>query len=413
VNAVLAPYISKSARLTEKGLKLERVTNLLEAAGNPHEKLKIVHIAGTSGKTSTSYYVAELLKASGKKVGLTVSPHVEGVNERVQINGEPMSEVLFCKELGEFLDMVGSAARKPSYFEVLTAFAFWVFERQGVDYAVLETGLGGLYDATNVTRRPDKVCVITDIGFDHMHILGNTLDKIASQKAGIIQDRNHAFMYEQGDEIMRSVRDRATKKHAELHTLHEEAERHARKDILVDMAAYQQRNWLLAYSAYRHLEKRDGLKHLDDKTLIRTQSIRIPGRMDILDLNGKTLVMDGAHNGQKMGAFIRSFRIMYPGVKPAVMISLRDTKDHGDLVPLLKPFASRIITTAFTASQDTLIRSMDPDVLAKAFRDGGITDVVSIRDYAEAFKTLLDSPEDVYMVTGSFYLLKQIKDMAS
>jgi dihydrofolate synthase/folylpolyglutamate synthase len=411
VNAALAPYISKSARLTEKGLRLERVTKLLEAAGNPHKNLKVIHIAGTSGKTSTSYYMSELVRASGKKVGLTVSPHVENVNERVQINGKPMPEAPFCKEFGEFLDLVRDAANKPSYFEVLTAFAFWVFERQGVDYAVLETGLGGLYDATNVTRRPDKVCVITDIGFDHMHILGDTLPKIAAQKAGIIQPGNQVLMYKQASEIMRPIRARAAKQHAKLHLLDEQAERRIWHKNLADMAAYQQRNWLLAYGAYRHLEKRDGLKHLTTGTLLKTQSIRIPGRMDTVNMKGKVLVMDGAHNGQKMAAFIDSFRRIYPDAKPAVLLSLRDTKDYHDLVTLLKPFASRIITTTFSTAQDSYIRSMDANVLADAFRAGGMPDVVVIDDHNEAFRTLLDSPEDVYMVTGSFYLLKQVRNL--
>ncbi|HEX5743832.1 MAG TPA: Mur ligase family protein, partial [Candidatus Saccharimonadales bacterium] len=335
----------------------------------------------------------------------------DGVNERVQINGKPMPEAEFCKELGKFLDMVGGAAKKPSYFEVLTAFALWVFERQDVDYAVLETGLGGLYDATNVTRRPDKICIITDIGFDHMHILGDTLAKIAAQKAGIIQGRNHVFMYGQAADVMRAVRRHASEQGAKLHVLDEQAERRVWKKDLADMAAYQQRNWLLAHGAYRYLEKRDGLKNLSRKTLLKAQAVRIPGRMDIVDLNGKVLVMDGAHNGQKMGAFIKSFQHMYPGVKPAVLISLRDTKDYHDLIPLLRPFAGRVITTAFTASQDTYIRSMDPKLLAKDFRAGGISEVTVIDRHDEAFKALLDSPEQVCMVTGSFYLLKQVKDM--
>lgn len=411
VNAALAPYISKSARLTEKELKLERVSQLLEAVGNPHEHLRIIHIAGTSGKTSTSYYITSLLRAAGKKTGLTVSPHVDSVNERVQVDGEPLPEKLFCDELGKFLDIIEGAARSPSYFEVLTAFAFWVFARQGVDYAVIETGLGGLYDATNVAHRKDKVCVITDIGFDHMHILGDTIARIAAQKAGIIHEGNQAFMYRQSADIMRAVRSSVTRHRAKLNLFDEQAERRIWRESLADMAAYQQRNWLLSYGVYRYIEERDGLKHLDSKTLLKTQAIRIPGRMETIKLGGKTLVMDGAHNGQKMGAFIASFRRIYPGVKPAVLISLRDTKDYKDLVPLLKPFAARIITTTFSAAQDSYIQSMDAEVLGKAFRDDGMKDVQVIDDREEAFRVLMDSPEDVCMATGSFYLLKQVRDM--
>ncbi len=412
VNEALAPYVSKSSRLMDKDLKLERVLHLLEVLGNPHENLRIIHVAGTSGKTSTSYYITALLKASGKKVGLTVSPHVDGVNERVQVDGKPLPADKFCADLGEFLEIVHDIgqAEVPSYFELMSAFAFWVFNREGVDYAVLETGLGGMYDASNVTRRSDKVCAITDIGFDHMHVLGDTLAKIAAQKAGIIHDHNHVFMYKQASEIMRPVRARARKYQAHLHLLDERAEHRVWNNMLSDMAGYQQRNWLLAYSVYRYLEQRDKLKHLTGQELEGTQAIRIPGRMDISQVKGKTLIMDGAHNTQKMSAFISSFQRLYPDVKPAILISLKDNKDHNGLVPLLAPFAGRIITTAFETSQDSLVESMDPKVLGDAFRQAGLEAVEVITDGDKAFQALLESPEPVCMVTGSFYLLNQIRN---
>lgn len=412
VNEALSPYIAKTSRLFDDDLKLERVHSLLQAVGNPHERLKIVHLAGTSGKTSTSYYTAELLRSAGKKVGLTVSPHVDGINERVQVNGQPLDEATFCAELGTFLDTVSDIAssQSPSYFELLAAFAFWVFDRQKVDYVVLETGLGGMYDASNVARRPDKVCVITDIGFDHMHVLGNTIGEIAAQKAGIIHEHNEVFMYKQSVDIMRAIRERVKKHQAGLHLLDEQAERHTWQEDLTDMAEYQQRNWLLAFAAYRFIEKRDDLKHLTRQVLRQTQSIRIPGRMDMREVDGKKLIMDGAHNTQKMTAFIRSFKRLYPGVKPAVLLSLRDNKDYQDLIPLLKPFAGRIITTAFETSQDSLVKSMDPEVLGNAFKEAGTKEISVIPDMRQAYASLLDSPEDVCLITGSFYLLNQVRN---
>lgn len=412
VNDALAPYIAKTSRLFDDDLKLERVHALLKPLGNPHENLRIVHLAGTSGKTSTSYYTAELLRAAGKKVGLTVSPHVDSINERVQIDGQPLPEAVFCKELGEYLDIVEDIAKSqsPSYFELLAAFAFWVFARQKVDYVVLETGLGGMYDASNVARRRDKVCIITDIGFDHMHVLGNTLSEIAAQKAGIIHNHNQVFMYKQSVDIMRMIRKRTQEQQARLHLLDEHAERRIWQADLSDMADYQKRNWLLAFATYRYLEKRDGLKHLTRQALLKTQTIRIPGRMDVKGIKGKTLIMDGAHNTQKMTAFINSFHRLYPGQKPAVLLSLRDNKDYQDLIPLLQPFAGRIITTAFETSQDSLVRSLDPEELGKAFRATGFEQVKVIPDLREAYDALLDSPEQVCLITGSFYLLNQIRN---
>lgn len=408
--AILATYVSKTAHPTDKDLKLERMSNLLGVLGDPHAKMKVIHIAGTSGKTSTSYYVTALLEAAGAKTGLTVSPHVDGVNERVQINGKPLSEAKFCSELGKFLDIAASVKPHPSYFELLTAFAFWEFVREKVDYAVLETGLGGLYDATNVATRPDKVCVITDIGFDHMEVLGDTLDLIASQKAGIIHDRNHVFMYAQADEVMKPVLALARQHDATTHVLDEEDEFRDHRGILGDLPDYRQRNWVLAYAVYRYLAKRDGLGRLTDQALRDSQSVRIPGRMDAREIEGKTVVMDGAHNGQKMSACIRSFKLSYPGVRPAVMLSLKDTKDYGALAPLLKPFAGRIIITTFETTQDSQARSMNPDVLAGAFRAAGLEEVEVVPDQHEAYEALLKSPEKVCLITGSFYLLSQLRD---
>ena len=163
--AALLPYVPLVAQLTGKATTLERaIIPLMALAGNPQDRLKTVHIAGTSGKTSTSYYIAALLGAAGKTVGLTVSPHVDSITERIQINGQPLPDAEFCQELETFLDIVKQAPQPPSYFELLYAFALWVFGRRHVDYAVIETGMGGLYDATNVATRADKVCVITDIG---------------------------------------------------------------------------------------------------------------------------------------------------------------------------------------------------------------------------------------------------------
>ena len=243
-----------------------------------------------------------------------------------------------------------------------------------------------------------------------MHVLGDTLAKIAAQKAGIIHDHNRVFMYKQSTEIMRPIRAWARKHQAHLRLFDERAERRVWKSKLADMADYQQRNWLLAYGAYRYLEERDGLKNLDDKTLHGSQAVRIPGRMDIAEVKGKTVVMDGAHNAQKMTACISSFQRLYPGVKPAVLLGLRDNKDYEHLVPLLKPFASRVIITAFETSQDSFVQSMDPQILGKAFKQAGAAEVQVIQDRNEAFKTLLESPEEVCLITGSFYLLNQLRN---
>lgn len=409
-NEALAPYVPLVATRSDRDFTLGRMTPLMELIGNPQDNLRIIHVAGTSGKTSTCYYLAALLRAGGQKVGLTVSPHIDSINERVQVDGVPLPEATFCSELGIFLDIVGKINQPPSYFEILLAFALWVFVRHGVDYAVLETGLGGLYDASNVADRPDKVCLITDIGFDHMEVLGNTLGEIAAQKIGIVHNQNQTFMYEQDPEVMRVMRAWTKQHHAPLHLLNEQAQRKKYQDSLANTVAYQQRNWMLAYRVYRYLRARDGLKRLAKPALKATQVAYIPGRMDIRQAGKKTVVMDGAHNLQKMTTFIASFQRLYPGEKPAALLSMKDTKEYQDIVPLLVPLAGRIITTSFDTSQDAKVRSMDPGKLGEALERAGAGHVSVIPDHDEAVAALLASPEKICVITGSFYLLSRVRN---
>lgn len=205
VEDALRVYIPLVKELTGKDTVLDRIKPLMSILGNPENKLKTIHIAGTSGKTSTSYYIAALLGQEGLNIGLTVSPHIDKISERTQVNGKPLEEDVFCQKLSEFLDIVDSSGIKPSYFELLYAFSIWLFSNLELDYAVIETGVGGLFDATNIVTREDKVCVITDIGFDHMKLLGNTLAEITYQKVGIVHSKNVLLMYEQNDEIMTVV----------------------------------------------------------------------------------------------------------------------------------------------------------------------------------------------------------------
>lgn len=403
-NKVLLSYANKDPKIG-KNFTLERVLPLMKAAGSPQDRLKVVHIAGTSGKTSTAYFMAGLLKTAGSKVGTTVSPHIDSVTERIQVNGAPLSEEVFCRELSDFIEIVEHAGQHPSYFELLYAFSLWVFDRQNVDYAVLETGVGGRYDATNVTSRPDKVCIITDIGFDHTHLLGNTLAKIASQKIGIVHAHNVVFMYEQPQEVMDVVYEATKECQATVNIITEQTQPDAES-----IPDYQKRNWQLAYRAYQYLEKRDDLPRLTRQALRQTKHITVPGRMDTRQIKGKTVIMDGAHNQQKMVAFIESFRKLYPGIKPAVMVSLKHNKDHEDIAPLLVPFANRVIVTAFSTTQDSTIKSMDSEVLGAALREAGAKNLQIIPDQHAALEALLDAPERVCVITGSFYLLSRVRN---
>ncbi len=405
----LRPYVPLVAQLTGKDTTMDRIEPLMKVLGNPERNLRIVHVAGTSGKTSTAYYIAALMLGAGQKVGLTVSPHVDKLSERVQINGLPLSDAEFCSELAIFMRLVEQAEWPPSYFELLYAFALWEFERQQVDYAVIETGMGGLHDATNIARRADKVCVITDIGYDHMHVLGPTLPEIALQKIGIVHEANVAITYQQSPEIMQVFTDWTKRQHASLLVVDAVPDQVNYSGSFMELPLFQQRNWSLAHQVFDYICGRDKLPELGRGVLQESMQVQVPARMEIVMAGDKTIVMDGAHNEQKMTAFVQSFHDRFTGVKPAVLVALKTGKEYEAVSPLLAELASQIIVTTFDTSQDLPAVSMDPEIFAGALREAGAAQVQVVADQRQAYDTLMSITETIVVITGSFYLLSQLR----
>jgi dihydrofolate synthase/folylpolyglutamate synthase len=288
---------------------------------------------------------------------------------------------------------------------------FWVFAKEQVNYAVIETGLGGLHDSSNVTNRADKLCVITDIGYDHMHMLGDTLPKIAYQKAGIIHEGNTVLMYNQDPEIMTVVRYWVSQQeNAELLTFEQDRLANAyHGDFPADMPEYQKRNWLLAFAAYKLLVKRDELRDISATKLQKTMELQVPGRMDVRVPKGKTVIMDGAHNGQKMTAFWQSFVTKYPGVKPVVLLALKQGKEIADIVPLLQNHAAEVIVTTFTKTQDLPMLSIEPSEITSVLQANGVK-CRAVHSQKEAYETFLHHVQDIGVITGSFFLISQLRE---
>ncbi len=387
---------------------LDTIRKLVAFLGNPQDTLRVIHVAGTSGKTSTSYYAAALLHAAGKKVGLTVSPHITAMNERLQINLVPLSEAEFCSELGIFIDEVHRSGLSPTYFELLMAFAYWEFARQRVDYAIVEVGLGGLLDGSNVVTRADKVCVIADIGLDHMGVLGSTLPEIAAQKAGIIHDRNVVFMHDQPAEIMEVVRQTVQAHKADLRVASAAA-----NPELAALPRYQRRNITLAMAVADYALKRDGGTSLTPTMIAKAAATHIPGRMETFRSGDKVIILDGAHNPQKLQAMIDSVRAEYPEQRIAALVGFVGSKEVSlaENVELLAGLARHVIVTGFGATQENGQTSIDPHMVAGAMRLAGVPDVTEIADHAEALHILWHSPEPVLLVTGSLYLISYLRPL--
>lgn len=405
---VLASYRPAVKEFLGKDITLDRMNPLMQAIGNPQQKLRIVHIAGTSGKTSTAHYIATILQLTGSTVGLTASPHVDSLLERVQINGHPISEQEFCAELSGFLDKIADITPRPSYYELLVAFAYYYFNKVGVDFAVIETGLGGLQDGTNVASNPDKLCIITDIGYDHMKVLGHALPEIAAQKAGIIHPGNYVVMFRQIPEVMEVFEAHCRQAGAQLQIIRPELVNdfvfHARFPL------YQQRNWTLAWSAYQRLANVYDLPVLAGELIEQSRQVTIPGRMEIIKYQDKTLILDGAHNTQKMTAFVSSFKALYPDQKPTVLLSVRDRKDFTDLIKQLFPLTNKLILTSFHVSQDIEHQNAHLEEMRQFCIDNGFSNVLIEADQFRAFKNLMEDKADIKVITGSFYLIHQIKE---
>ena len=401
---VLGKFVPPERRFRAK-YNLDNMRLLMEELGNPQDKLKVVHVAGTSGKTSPCYYVASLLQQTGSKIGLTVSPHVDEINERLQINLVPLPEAEYCSELSQILEIIGPSNIKPTYFELLVAFAYWEFARQNVDYVVVEVGLGGLLDGTNVVSREDKVCVITDIGLDHTNVLGKTIPEIASQKSGIIQQHNAVFSYVQSEEVMDAIKERCAHEHGQFFEIGPVTLLEAEA-----LPLFQQHNWYLAKQVVDFIAQRDGLKKISKKQIHKSQEAYIPARMEIVQKKDKTIILDGAHNPQKIQTLVKSLMAKYPGQKMAVVTGLLSDKEVNGVIKEIAPVTKQLYATAFKAEQDMPRAAIDPQEIVKVAKEVGVENAYAISRPEDAYKKALET-SDMILVTGSFFLLNHIRPL--
>ena len=386
-----------------KKYSLDRMRSLMNFLDNPQDKIKIIHVAGTSGKTSTAYYCAALLKEAGHTVGLTVSPHIDKVSERAQINLCPLDDKSYCLELSTFLTLIEKSELSPSYFEVLIAFAFWIFYRHGVEYGVVEVGVGGLLDSTNVISSPDKVCIITDIGFDHMALLGTTLAEIAAQKAGIVHPHNTVFMYEQSREIVEVVDETCRKMGAALTLLNPKTSLKESPHL----SQFQQRNFNLALTAVQQTLN----KSFSAAQINKASNTYIPARAEHIAYHGKTLILDGSHNPQKLTALVDSLPLNDKEASSALLVSFGENKEVSieENLQILHKLSNSIIITAFSLGEGNPRKAILPSSIENIAKKIGYTEIIVEPNPAKAFELLMKRDEKRTIVTGSFYLLNHIR----
>lgn len=404
LDEVVEVLLAYSPADMKKSYTLTRIKELMSVLGSPQEKIPVIHIAGTSGKTSTAYFIRGLLEAAHRRTGLTVSPHIVNVNERVQIDGKPLDSKHFLEYTNDFLQRVAKTDIQPTYFELLVALAYRVFAEEKVDYAVIETGLGGLLDGTNVVSRADKVCVITDIGLDHTEILGNTVEEIALQKAGIIQPYTHVIMNRQDDNIMDVIIEAAHVQHATLEIIDD-------TNAPETLPVFQRRNWALAMAVFHYLQKRDSLPQIDTKSQQDVATQTPPGRWEMYTIANKRIILDGAHNPQKLQALCDSLTAanIHSVAVMANLVEAPELKIKAAL-HVLQPFSTSLIIPEFSAGQDLKSRqSLKAEALSVYAAEAGFPYTEQQPDPQVALQALLRRPEKILLVTGSLYLVSIVR----
>ncbi|MEN2984432.1 MAG: folylpolyglutamate synthase/dihydrofolate synthase family protein [Dictyoglomaceae bacterium] len=407
----------------EKKFYLERMNHLLNIMGNPHKFLKAFHIAGTKGKGSTSAMIFSVLKSKGYKVGLFISPHLQTIRERISTH-----DGLISKE--EFVELIENAkpyiekAREhpvygpPTFFEVLTAIAFLYFYKKKLDFVVIEVGLGGRLDATN-TIIP-MVSIITPIGFDHMHILGNTLPEIAREKAGIIKEKVPLVCSPQDPSAWEVIKEVAISKKApyfkvdDIYSWKKIASNLKEQIFVISgkgkeeifsiplLGAHQLVNAVCCYASlslnlFWEISSEDLRRGLS--------SVSWPGRFEIVK-NEPLVILDGAHNISSAIALRETLEDYVKFERLFLICGMMKDKDSYSFLNTLEPLVYSFHFLPLPSS-----RTRNPEDLGENVKDKG-KPIYFYKDFPSTFEDVYKraSPNDLILITGSLYLVGEARD---
>lgn len=400
---------------------LERMQCLLEKLGNPHEKLKTIHIGGTNGKGSTVTYLRNILQESGFSVGTFTSPYFERFNERISINGDPVSDedlTLLVEKIKPIAEsMEHSEWGTPSEFEVITAMSFYYFaEMQPVDLVLYEVGLGGRLDSTNVIT--PMVSVITSIGLDHMQFLGNRLEDIAFEKAGIIKRSVPVISGVQQKEAAKVIRKKALEMSSVLFELGEDfsVERKALLERgerfhytspfqnetyeLSMIGAHQINNAAIAIKVIELLGEKQKIASTHIKAGLKKASW--PGRMEAISYN-PGIYIDGAHNPEGVQALVKTIKERFINKRVTILFSALHDKE---LKPMITQLEEAVEAIGFTTFDFPRVASAEE--LYELSSHPNKKKVHQWRDYLSK-KIQGMNEEEVLLITGSLYFLSEVK----
>ncbi len=394
-------------------LGLRRISALLNELGNPQEKLEFVHVAGTNGKGTTSTMLSSILCAAGKKTGLFTSPYVFDFCERIQINNKniPHDDLsLVVEKVKNACDRLSAKGTEPTEFEAITAAAMLYFYEQKCDAVVLEVGLGGRYDSTNIIPCP-KAAVITSISLDHTKILGDTVEKIAAEKCGIIKNGGTVITTsEQNEKALSVIKDTVKEKNGRLLIGDVSAAEILSEDIFGTEISYNGLTVKIPLVGRHQVENTVGVitaaraLGISDEFIKKgIESTVIHARMEIIS-RSPVIMLDGGHNPE-CAAALENVLVRFAGDKNiTVLIGMMADKDTKDYLAAILPHCK---TAVFTKPSNP--RAEDENVL---LREGECfcRDVVSVKDPKDAYKKAMSLVKngDMLLVCGSFYLLSDI-----
>ena len=433
----------KKMPYSKRDLNIHRMQRLLELLGNPHESLRIIHIAGTKGKGSTTAFLSSAFVAAGIRCGSYTSPHLQHIEERFCIDGQPCDP----KALVELVEVVrpavaemdlGDHTEQPTYFEICTAIAFMLFVREEVSVAILEVGLGGRLDSTNVCT--PLVSVITSISFDHMKQLGNTLREIATEKAGIIKPGIPVVSGATNEEAQQAIAEVAERNASMLYEINRDFSceyqsantnslgvAHFRplsssspgiaSDSLEDvelglLGEHQARNAAVAWSTLQLLPPE--LKPNDSAIRNGFKQTRCEARIEVV-AHAPEVIMDSSHNVASVEALVEVMQTVYASRRRLLVLGATTGKDIKAMLRVLLPNFDVLVCTQYENNP----RAVSAESLAKLaeelMRESSATpELLCVADKREAWKQAktMATSDDVICVTGSFFIAAEVKELA-
>ena len=402
---------------------LERTHKLLEYLGNPEKELKFIHIAGTNGKGSTTSMITEILMCSGYKVGMYTSPFIEEFEERIQINRNNIPKETLAALMDEVKlsvdKVIEDGYNHPTEFEIITVLMLLYFKRENIDFGVIEVGLGGTLDSTNVIT--PILQVITSISFDHTNLLGNTLEEIAREKAGIIKKGIPTVIYPQQEEALNVIKNKCFEMDSELYIANSDnlkfesvvnddkpyqlLKYNDEIDILLPLLGeHQIINLSVAMKTIEVLNNRNITDISIDNITKSIKSVIWKGRLEVLS-NNPYVVIDGAHNIQGIQTLSKNIKKYFEYDNLYLILGILADKDVEEMIKVITPMAKKVYAVTPNSIRAELAEDLKKEIIKYN------ENCQAYDDYKEAYLTALNDADenDLILASGSLYMVGDMR----